>query len=105
MEHGHSKSERRNVALHKLAFRKLRSDPVGGRERIVRLLEAWLRAPHLRRQAPLLEEWRRILDLSIDDLESRILGEAGESLRQSSPMGVLITPRERFAVYREFLKA
>jgi hypothetical protein len=105
MEHGHSKSERRNLALHRLAFEKLRADPIGGKEKMARLLEKWLRAPHLRRQARLLEEWRRAIELPLDDLESRILSDAGQSLRQSSPMGVLITPAERFAVFREILEA
>ena len=103
MEHGHSKSERRNLALHKVAFRNLRSDPGGGKLKLARLLEKWLNVPHLKRQVPLLEEWRRILELPIDRLETRVLGDSGQALRQSSPMGVLITPRERFEVYREFL--
>jgi len=103
--HGHAKAEERNLALHRLAFEKLRADPEQGRQRLLQLLEQWLAMPHLERQAPLLERWRQALDLPLDELESRILAEDGQTLRQCSPMGVLISPQERFAVYRELMQS
>jgi len=54
----------------------------------------------MKRQAPLLREWRDLLSLPIEAIEARILAEQGQQLRQCSPLGVLITPGERFAVYR-----
>jgi hypothetical protein len=88
------------LKLHALAFEKLKADPEGGKAKARELLDRWLVMPHLQRQAPLLRRWREVLDLPVDELESTIMSEDGQQLRQCSPMGALITPQERFAVFR-----
>jgi hypothetical protein len=100
MRHGHADADDRNLALHRLALEKLRLSPEEGVPKVLALLDRWLAMPHLRRQAPLLREWRDVLGLPVHEIEARVLGEAGQQLRQCSPLGVLITPQERFAVYR-----
>ncbi|MBI4601704.1 MAG: hypothetical protein HY721_07070 [Planctomycetes bacterium] len=100
MRHGHADADERNLALHRLALEKLRAAPEEGVLKVLALLDRWLAMPHLKRQAPLLREWREVLRLPVQEIEARVLSEAGQELRQCSPLGVLIDPRERFAVYR-----
>jgi hypothetical protein len=66
-----------------------------------RLLDDWLSRPDLARTAPLFRRWREALELPVDELEDLIINDPNHQLIQCSPMGVLITPQERFAVYRE----
>jgi hypothetical protein len=101
MSHGHERADERNLALHRLALEKLRLEPVDGRRRARELLDRWSAMPHLSRQLPFLLEWRRLLELSPEELESTILSESGQQLRQCSPLGVLISPRERFELYEK----
>ena len=105
MSHGHEKADQRNLALHRLALEKLKRDPAEAKRKILELLDRWCAMPHLKRQLPLLEAWRRILELPADQVETTILSDESQQLRQCSPLGVLITPQERFAVYRELLKS
>ncbi|MBN1443542.1 MAG: hypothetical protein JXA90_12600 [Planctomycetes bacterium] len=101
MKHGHEKADERNLALHRLALRKFRQDPAGSKTKILALLDRWSALPHLKRQAPLLDAWRKILELPPEQVEAEILNDESQQLRQCSPLGVLISPEERFAVYRD----
>src|SRR4030095_14656360 len=101
MPHGHEKADERNLALHRLALRKWKDDPQAAKEKVLAVLDRWGTMPHLQGQAALLKRWRTMLDLPVRELEAAILGESGQQLRQASPLGVLISPKERFLVYRE----
>ena len=103
MKHGHEKADARNLALHRLALQKFREDPAEGKKKVLALLDRWSSLPHLQRQMPFLEAWRAILDLPVDEVEATVLSDASQPLRQCSPLGVLITPQERFAAYRKLL--
>ena len=100
MKHGHERADERNLALHRLALAKLRQDPVEAKRKVLALLDRWSAMPHLKRQASLLDAWRKVLELPPDEAEEKILSEESQQLRQCSPLGVLITAQERFAVYR-----
>ena len=101
MSHGHERADERNLALHRLALAKFRQDPAGSKTKTPALLDRWSAMPHLKRQASLLDAWRRILGLPPEQVEAEILSDASQQLRQCSPLGVLITPKERFAAYRD----
>lgn len=97
-------SEERSLALHRLALRKLREDPVRGKLEVLAVLDRWSSLPYLARQRSHLDAWRRLLELPVETLESEILREEAQPLRQSSPLGVLVEPGERFAVFRELAR-
>ena len=105
MSHGHEKADARNLALHRLALEKLRANPEASRQKVLALIDRWMAMPHLNGQIPLLVQWRKMLELPSDFLTDKILADEGQQLRQCSPLGVLITPQERFAVYRELSAA
>jgi hypothetical protein len=100
MEHGHAKAEERHLALHRLAFEKLRADPEGGKHKARELLERWLGMANLEASHLLFRRWQALLDRPVDEIEEEILGDTDHQLIQCSPLGALITPRERFAVYQ-----
>ncbi len=103
MEHGHARADERNLAVHRLALDKLKAAPEEGARKILEVLDRWLVMPHLKRQEPLLREWQNVVKMPLPEIEARILSESGQQLRQCSPLGVLITSQERFAVYRKLL--
>lgn len=102
--HGHAKADARDLALHRLAFEKLRADPDGGRQAALALLERWLAMPHLAASRPLLQRWQRLLELPVEQVETQIMSEQGQQLRQCSPLGVLITTAERATVYQRLTR-
>ncbi|HAK95060.1 MAG TPA: hypothetical protein DCM87_08685 [Planctomycetes bacterium] len=104
MRHGHEKADARNLALHRLALEKLQRDP-SQVAKVFELLDRWSAMPHLKRQAPLLGAWRRLLELPPVQWEAMILSDESQQLRQCSPLGVLITAQERFAVYRDLMRS
>ena len=104
MRHGHAKAEERNLALHRLALQKIKHDP-SQIAKVFELLDRWSAMPHLKRQAALLGAWRRILGLPVDQLEAAVLSDDAQQLRQCSPLGILITAQERFAVYRDLARS
>jgi len=100
VEHGHAKTDERNLELHRLALRKLKAEPEAGRRKALALLDRWLAMPHLQRQIPLLRRWRELLQWTPEQLEAYVLSDAAQPLRQCSPLGALLGPRERFTIYR-----
>jgi len=72
-----------------------------GLERARTTCERW------RRQAPspAVEEWSRILKLEWEAIRHVLLdpGEQGRRLRQSSPFCGILSPRERWEIYRRFM--
>jgi hypothetical protein len=64
--------------------------------------ERWL--PASGRSRPYIDAWREILRLPVEEI-ARIIVEESErmtAMRQNSPFAGVLTPRERWAIYREF---
>lgn len=57
--------------------------------------------------SPLLDEWERILQGTIDQIVGRMLdpSEHGRDLRQVTPFAGVLTPAQRAAAYRSFRAA
>lgn len=53
---------------------------------------------------PYIEEWHNILDGRWEDIKHILLEDSEEanSLRQCNPFCGILTPKERWAIYREF---
>ena len=98
LAHGHRRAELRNLALHRVALANLRARPEL-RSLCVALVDRWLTQPEQRPSAPWLERWREMLNAwSLDAIEATVLNDTeGQTLRQCSPLGPALTPRERWA--------
>jgi hypothetical protein len=102
MDHGHHRSDARNLHLHEAALSKLREEP-SLRARCLALLETWLPAPGQQSVHEVLEQWKEMLtSWGIDQIARLVLDETeGQVLRQCSPLGPLLTPQERWALLAE----
>jgi hypothetical protein len=100
--HGHRRADARNLHLHRAAIAKLRVDPTL-RQRCLALVERWLATPDLRSSSRWLEQWRAMLgNWPLDRIAALVLDETeGQTLRQCSPLGPALTPRERWSLLRE----
>lgn len=97
----HERVDRRSLALHRAIAAKL----LARQELIAKAhdnIKRWLPASGGSR--PYLEAWREILAKPVEEI-ARMIVEEGErmtAMRQNSPFAGVLTPRERWAVYREF---
>lgn len=97
----HERIDRRSLAMHRAMAAKLMARP--------ELLEIahgniarWM--PGAGGSRGYLEAWRAILALPVEEI-ARVMVEDGErmtAMRQNSPFAGVLTPRERWAIYREF---
>jgi hypothetical protein len=103
---GHLRIDRRSLALHRAVAKKLRAHP-----ELIEIarenLNRWYASAG--RSQPYLDEWRRILDLPLEEVLALIErdgmepdGERMTALRQSSPFAGVLEPAERWAVYAGF---
>lgn len=100
----HRKIDERSVALHLAIAEKLRSRPELleiARDNLDRWYAGAGRSRHY------LDQWRRILDLPLEEMLSLIAreDEAMTALRQSSPFAGILNPKERWAIYSQFERA
>jgi hypothetical protein len=67
------------------------------------LLDSWIAADEQRSVLPYLEQWKEMLNgWSLTDMARVVLDECrGQPLRQCSPLGPVLNPRERWAVLAE----
>lgn len=97
-----TRSQARSIALHteiSHELRKLGSEGINiARRNISRMRE---QNPHA---YPLLDEWERILEGTIDQIVARMLdpSEHGRDLRQVTPFAGILSPAQRTAVYKSF---
>ncbi len=95
----HREVEERSLELARLIVVRIDADPErAGLEHARRVLERWSRlAP-----APDLEVWREILAKPWPEVREVLLdvSERGRRLRQSSPFCGVVSPRERWRVWR-----
>lgn len=92
----------RHLRLHEVALAKLADSPTG-RRACLDLLERWLIDPSLASARPYLVQWESMLrDWPVARIAGLVLDPSGgETLRKCSPLGPLLTPRERWAALAE----
>jgi hypothetical protein len=103
--HGHHRADARNLHLHRAALDKLRLQPELRRACLL-LVEKWLEdagspaGKWLRQWRDMLADWpaERMAEVVLDD-------EAGQTLRQCSPLGPVLTPQERWRLLEEANRA
>ena len=99
---GPQRSDLRNLHLHRAAVAKLIGSPAL-REPCLALVCKWLAAEELRGSRPYFERWRELLETASDDELVRIVldPERGQALRSCSPLGPVLTSKERWELLRE----
>ncbi len=97
----HALIDQRSLALARIIVAKIDEDPnrtglVQARERCRRWYEE--------REAPAHREWLEILDRPWRQVRDMLLdeSESGQRLRQSTPFCGVLTPRERWAIYKDW---
>lgn len=97
----HEQIDRRSLALARAIVDAIDRDPFRvGLERARSTCRRW----HLQAPSPAVAEWGRILEQEWEALRLLLLdpGEEGCRLRQSSPFCGVLSPRERWEIYRRF---
>jgi hypothetical protein len=97
----HEQIDRRSLVLARAVVDAIDRDPSRvGLERARSTCRRW----HLQAPSPAVAEWGRILELEWQAIRLRLLdpGEEGCRLRQSSPFCGILSPRERWEIYRQF---
>ena len=95
----HEQIDRRSLALAQAVADAIDRDPSGiGLERARATCRRWYQET----PSPAVAEWGRILELEWEAIRPRLLdpGEEGRRLRQSSPFCGILSPRERWEIYR-----
>lgn len=89
------------LEAHRLAVVRLRADP-GRLVEVTRTLARWRQQAGPTRSDRYWDEWQSMLDAGIDAIEARACGldDHAAALRTVSPVGVLITSRERGELLR-----
>lgn len=98
----HELIEQRSLALAQAVADAIDRDPARrGLEQARTTCRRW-RQEH---PSPAVAEWSRILELEWEAVRPRLLdsGEEGRRLRQSSPFCGILSPRERWDIYRRFV--
>jgi hypothetical protein len=93
----HEDIDRRSLAMARRIVERIDGDSEQrARETCARWMES---AP-----CPAVREWARLLEGSWDAVRGVLLrdDEEGRRLRQSSPFTSVLSPRERWALYRKF---
>ena len=100
----HRIAEERSLALHRLVAERIAADP-SLIERAVRRVEA-SRANGVLHPA-YAEEWLRLLRGPLDSLRSLLVedSERARALRQTSPFSFVVSPPERWRLWREVREA
>jgi hypothetical protein len=93
----------RSRALYAAIADKLRQNPEAVLALARRNLERLAHDPH---SAYYYREWKRWLDAPVDRLCTLLTdpGEYAETLRPMSPFAGVLTPAERWAIYRRFAR-
>jgi hypothetical protein len=97
----HAAIDARSLALAEAIAAKIDADPArGGVSKAAAVCARWAR----RRPDPCAEEWLAILGRPWEEVRAVLLddSEEGRRLRQNSPFCGILTPKERWAIYRRF---
>ncbi len=100
----HRIAEERSIALHRAIAERLASEP-GLVARARKRVEGWIARGEP--GAFYAREWARLLALPADALARALVdsSEHGRALRQVSPFAGALSPRERWAIWREVGRA
>ena len=99
--YGHLRNDRRSVLLHRAIAQKLLTSPKMVLAKARGHITVMAQNPRTRRYADL---WFRLLDLPIPALAERLteFSEEMAALRQCTPFAGVLTPQERWQIYRKF---
>jgi len=96
----HANIDRRGLALSKAIVEKLEVGDINmGIEKARAVNRRWREMAG----SPLHQEWAEILQGNWADIKATLLDESehGRMLRQNNPFCGILTPRERWAIFRE----
>jgi hypothetical protein len=97
----HQEIDQRSLALSRAIVARIDRDPArSGLLKARALCERWFRE----RPEPAIGEWRNILAGPWEQIREVLLddSEEGRRLRQSDPFCGILTPQERWSIYRDF---
>jgi len=97
----HQTIDRRSMAMAEAIVEKIDRDPArGGLEKARATCQRWFQ----QRPLPPIAEWLEILKRPWEEIRRVLLDESehGQRLRQSGPFAGVLTPQERWAIYRAF---
>ena len=97
----HEQIDRRSLALARAIVEAIDRDPThAGLELARKTCARW----HRQNPTPAIAEWLGILDRDWESVRIVLLDpeEEGRRLRQSNPFCGVLSPRERWAIYRRF---
>ncbi len=97
----HQEIDQRSLDLARAIAEKIDADPArAGLERARRVLDRWETIVY----ASDLKLWRQLLQRPWAEIREALLhsSEQGQRLRQSSPFCGILSPRERWAIWRRY---
>jgi hypothetical protein len=97
----HDDIDKRSLALSRAIAERINQDPAHkGLEKARQTCARWLK----NNQSHAVEEWIKLLEQDWDTIRTVLLdeGEEGKRLRQSNPFCGILSPHERWAIYRRF---
>lgn len=101
MPYGHVRNDHRSVRLHQAIVQKLLEKPDVVLAKARRNLLGMMRHSQT---MPYAEQWNALLDLPLAVLADRLIEESEEmtALRQCTPFAGVLSPQERWNIYRKF---
>jgi len=97
----HQRIDQRSLAMARAIVAKIDADPArAGFARAKATAERWFR----NQPAPAIREWLEILEQPWEKVREILLdaSEHSQRLRQSDPFCGILTPQERWQIYREY---
>lgn len=97
----HQEIDERSLAMARAIVQKIDTDSERrGFAKARSVCERWAKKGDI----PGVDEWLRILKRPWSEVRAVLLDESeeGKQLRQNSPFCGILTPRERWAIYREY---
>ncbi|MBE7504140.1 MAG: hypothetical protein HS113_28410 [Verrucomicrobiales bacterium] len=95
----HQQIDRRSLAMARAIVDKINRDPArSGLNKARATCQRWLE----QRPLPAFHEWREILERPWEEVRAVLLDESemGQRLRQSDPFCGILSPQERWEIYR-----
>jgi len=95
----HRQIDERSLAMARTIVARIDADPArAGLLKARATCQRW----HARKPAPAVNEWLRLLERPWEEIRGILLDESEEGcrLRQSDPFCGILTPQERWAIYR-----
>ncbi len=95
----HQQIDQRSLAMAKAIVARIDNDPArAGLARAKATCQRWFR----QRPMPAIREWLEILERPWEEIRALLLDESerGQRLRQSDPFCGILSPQERWEIYR-----